>query len=268
MSATPLAPRVMPRTVDVDDVRRYWDTHVHDIAMSTNPVGGREFFEDLAQYRFEKLSYLPALVDFPRYRGRRVLEIGCGIGLDLVRFAQHGAIVTGVDLSPRQVELARANLAWHRVDGDVRVMDGERLELPAESFDLVYAHGVLPYARDPEAIVWQMTRALRVGGEAIAMVYNRYSWLRLLSVVAGVALEHEDAPFFRLHSRRELRRLVNGFSQVEIIGERFPVRSRLQRGSKAALYNGVFVGLFNAIPRSLVRPFGWHLVARAVKEAR
>jgi SAM-dependent methyltransferase len=268
MSAARLAPREGTRPIHVDDVREYWNTHVHDTAMSRSPIGSREFFDDLAQYRFEKLAYLPALVDFAGYRDRRVLEIGCGIGIDLVRFAQHGARVTGIDVSPRQVELARANLGCQRLDGEVRVMDGERLEFPAESFDLVYAHGVLPYARDPGAIVRETARVLRVGGEAVLMVYNRYSWLRLLSVVAGVELEHERAPYFRLHSRRELRRLVAGFPRADIVAERFPVRSRLHHGGKAAVYNGVFVGLFNALPRSMVRRFGWHLVARAVKEAR
>jgi hypothetical protein len=45
------------------------------------------------------------------------------------------------------------------------------------------------------------------------------------------------------------------------VPERFPVKSRLHRGWKAAAFNGVFVGVFNALPRGLVRRFGWHLMA-------
>jgi hypothetical protein len=48
---------------------------------------------------------------------------------------------------------------------------------------------------------------------------------------------------------------------VRIVPERFPVRSRLHGGWKGAVYNGLFVGTFNALPRSLVQRFGWHLLA-------
>jgi SAM-dependent methyltransferase len=257
-----------PAGVDADAAaRRYWDTHVHDDAMSSAPIGSRQFFEDLDRYRFEKLVYLPHLVDFAAHRGRRLLEVGCGIGIDLARFARHGAVVTAIDLSPRQVDLARANLEWRGLPGDLRVMNGERMDFADGSFDVAYAHGVLQYTRDPHAMLREIHRVLRPGGEAILMVYNRHSWLRLLSIVAGVDLEHERAPYFRLHALGEFRRLLAGFSRVDIVPERFPVRSRLHRGLKATVYNGAFVGLFNALPRRLVRPLGWHLVARAVKGA-
>lgn len=246
--------------------RRYWDTHIHDDAMSAAPIGSRQFFEDLDRYRFEKLAYLNQLVDFAAYRGRRLLEVGCGVGIDLARFARHGAVVTAIDLSPRQVDLARANLERLGLPGDLRVMNGERMDFADGSFDVVYAHGVLQYTRDPQAMLGEIHRVLRPAGEAILMVYNRQSWLRLLSIVTGVSLEHERAPYFRMHSLAEFRRLVARFPRVDIVPERFPVRSRLHRGLKAAVYNGVFVGLFNALPRRLVRPLGWHLVARVVKE--
>ena len=48
---------------------------------------------------------------------------------------------------------------------------------------------------------------------------------------------------------------------MTLIPERFPVKSRLHHGWKAAVYNGMFVSVFNAVPRSLVRRFGWHLMA-------
>ena len=45
------------------------------------------------------------------------------------------------------------------------------------------------------------------------------------------------------------------------------MKSRLHKGWKATAYNGVFVGAFNAMPRPLVRRFGWHLMAD-VRESR
>jgi SAM-dependent methyltransferase len=242
-------------------VRAYWNTRIHDLEMTAQPVGSREFFDELDEYRFDKLAYLPKIVDFGGYRGRRLLEVGCGIGTDLVRFAGGGAKVIGVDLSETASRLAKSNLEQHSVTGAVLVGDGMSLPLPDESVDVVYAHGVLQYAANPRGIAEEARRVLKPGGAAIFMVYNRVSWLMALSRVMKVGLEHADAPGLRLYSIGEFRDLIRGFSRTTIVPERFPVKSRLHRGWKAALYNNVFVGVFNALPRRLVRPFGWHLMA-------
>ena len=97
------------------------------------------------------------------------------------------------------------------------------------------------------------------------MVYNRYSWLNILSGLSSVKLEHEDAPVFKTYSIRKFRSMLSGFSHREIIPERFPVRTRLHHGIKATMYNAVFVSGFNLIPRPIVRPLGWHLMAKATK---
>jgi 2-polyprenyl-3-methyl-5-hydroxy-6-metoxy-1,4-benzoquinol methylase len=249
----------------VDAIRVYWNEHIHDIAIAQHPVGSKGFFEELEAYRFEKLAYLPRVVDFSAYKGKRLLEVGCGIGIDLVRFARYGAIVTGIDLAEEAIRLARDNFELHGVSGDLRSMNGESLQFRDGCFDVVYAHGVLQYTSDPERMVREIYRVLRPGGEAILMVYNRYSWLNLLSKLFGVMLEHEDAPVFKTYSIREFRRMLSGFAHVAIVFERFPVRTRLHRGMKAVLYNGVFVSAFSLIPRAIVRPFGWHLMGKAVK---
>jgi hypothetical protein len=92
-------------------------------------------------------------------------------------------------------------------------------------------------------------------------VYNRISWLNALSKVMKTPLEHEDAPVLKRYSIGEFRALLSGFSSVEIVPERFPVKSRLHKGWKGAAFNTFFVGTFNALPRALVRRFGWHLLA-------
>jgi SAM-dependent methyltransferase len=246
---------------NIDRVREYWNRHIHDLEITTHPVGSRGFFDDLDQYHFEKLHHLLRLVDFDGYRGHRVLEVGCGAGVDLARFAKGGADVVGVDLASSAIDLARANFEQQGLSGEFRVADGEALPFPEGSFDLVYAHGVVQYTTNPQRLVDECRRVLKPGGEAVFQVYNRISWLNALSKLMKVGLEHDDAPVLLKFSMAEFKTLVSGFREVRIVPERFPVRSRLHGGWKGAVYNGLFVGTFNALPRSLVQRFGWHLLA-------
>jgi SAM-dependent methyltransferase len=243
------------------EVRAYWNAHIHDLDISSQPAGSPGFFADLDAYHFEKLHHLLRLVDFGAWRGRDVLDVGCGAGVEVVRFARAGARVIGLDLSERAAALTRQNLAHQRLDAAVLVADAEALPLPTASMDFIYAHGVVQYAADDRRLVEECRRVLRPGGTAMFQVYNRVSWLNLLSTVMQVPLEHEDAPVLRRYSMREFRRLLGGFTSVTVTAERFPVRSRLHKGWKGALYNAIFVGTFNALPRAWVRRYGWHLLA-------
>jgi SAM-dependent methyltransferase len=244
-----------------DEVRQYWERHIHDLDITTHPVGSRGFFDDLDQYHFEKLHHLLRLVNFDGYRGKKVLEVGCGAGVDLARFARGGAQVTGVDLAAAAIDLARANFSQQGLAGNFRVADGEQLPFPDGAFDLVYAHGVVQYTANPRRLIEECRRVLQPGGQAIFQVYNRVSWLNGLSKLMKVGLEHDDAPVLLKFSISEFRRLLEGFRKIRIVPERFPVTSRLHGGWKGAVYNDLFVGTFNALPRPLVRRFGWHLLA-------
>ena len=250
---------------DAAAVREYWDHHIHDLDITRHPVGSRGFFDDLDEYHFEKLHHLLRLVDFDGYRGRTVLEVGCGAGVDLARFARGGAEVTGVDLAPSAVALARRNFEQQGLRARLEVADGEQLPFGDNTFDLVYAHGVVQYTAHPDRLVAECRRVLKPGGQAVFQVYNRISWLNALSKLMKVGLEHEDAPVLLKFSIGEFRRLLAGFREVRIVPERFPVKSRLHGGWKGTLFNTCFVGAFNALPRPLVRRFGWHLLAFCTK---
>lgn len=247
----------------ITQIVTYWNHSIHDLEMTEHPVGSLEFFDGLDDYRFDKLRYLPQVVDFTGYRGQHLLEVGCGVGTDLLRFAKGGACVTGVDLSTQAIELAQTNFALHEVPqkASFQIQNGEALSFEDNTFDVVYAHGVLQYTADPERMIRECHRVLKPGGQAIFMVYNRFSWLQALSKVMGVGLEHADAPVLRLFSIRQFRRMLGSFPEAKIVPERFPVRSRLHKGWKGTLYNGVFVKAFTVIPLVLVRPLGWHLMA-------
>jgi len=246
-------------------ISSYWDEHIHDLEVATHPVGTAGFFQELDAYRYDKLRYLPKLVDFSAYRDISLLEAGCGVGIDLVHFARAGAMVTGVDLSKTAIELARQNFNHHGLQADLRVMNAEALEFPDNSFDTVYAHGVLQYTANAQKMVGELYRVLKPGGQAILMVYNKFSWLNLMRMLTKVPLEHEDAPVLRKFTVAEFRRMLKPFKSSRVIPERFPVKTKLHKGWKARLFNQVFVGTFNLMPKALVRPLGWHLMALATK---
>jgi ubiquinone/menaquinone biosynthesis C-methylase UbiE len=170
-------------------------------------------------------------------------------------------VVTGVDIAESAIELAKKNFAIAGLTADLRVANGERLPFPDSTFDLVYAHGVVQYTADDRALVAEARRVVKPGGLVIVQAYNRVSWLNALSKVMKVGLEHDDAPVLKRYSWSELEQLLSGFREVEIVPERFPVKSRLHGGWKGLAFNTFFVGAFNALPRSLVRRYGWHLLA-------
>jgi SAM-dependent methyltransferase len=114
-------------------------------------------------------------------------------------------------------------------------------------------------------MIAEIHRVLKPGGTAILMVYNKHSWLNLMRNLTKVPLEHEDAPILKKFSARELKRFLHPFQEYRIVPERFPVKTKLHSGWKAQLFNSVFVGTFNLLPKPWIKPFGWHLIAFAIK---
>jgi ubiquinone/menaquinone biosynthesis C-methylase UbiE len=254
------------RVDNINLIREYWRENLHDIEVTNNPIGSKEFFEELEKYHYEKLEYLLNVIDFNAYKEKNLLEIGCGLGIDLVRFAKVGAIVTGIDLADNAIELARRNFELQGVNGELLVMNGEDLSFNDNSFDIVFAHGVLAYTDDAALMVREIYRVLKPGGEAILMMYHRNSWLFFIAELLGFRLGREDAPVFKTYSIDEFQRMLKDFSHSEILTVRFPVKTRIHKGLKATIYNRFFVPFFNLIPEAMVRRFGAHLIAKAEKE--
>jgi ubiquinone/menaquinone biosynthesis C-methylase UbiE len=242
-------------------VRAYWNEHIHDLTITRHPPGSPQFFRDLDEYHFDKLHHLLTLIPFEGLAGRRVLDLGCGTGVDLARFARGNARAVGVDLSESAIRLARQNVGHQRLPVALLVADGEQLPFPDNQFDYVFAHGVVQYTANGRRLVDEVRRVMKPGAEAVFQGYNRISWLNALSKLMKVDLEHEHAPVLHKYTPEEFRRAVDGFSEVRLVYERFPVKSRLHGGWKGFAFNTIFVGAFNALPRRWVERYGWHLLA-------
>ena len=75
-------------------------------------------------------------------------KLAVALGLISCDSPVRGAIVTGIDLSTTAIDLARKNIEQNELNADLRVMNGESMQFADNSFDVVYAHGVLQYTAD------------------------------------------------------------------------------------------------------------------------
>jgi ubiquinone/menaquinone biosynthesis C-methylase UbiE len=157
-------------------VRAFWQAHPCGTKFSDAEMGTRAFFERIEEHRYTKEWHIPAAADFAGARGLRVLEIGCGMGTDGAKFAEAGAIYTGVDLTKAAIELARKRFELSGLEGDFKVADAEKLDFADDEFDVVYSHGVLHHTPDIEGAIREIHRVLKPGGRAIVMLYHRGSY--------------------------------------------------------------------------------------------
>lgn len=186
-------------------------------------------YEAQASARYELEPYIRDFAAFEQCRGKRVLEIGVGLGADHQRFAEAGADLYGIDLTERAVDHTRRRLEAFGLPARVARGDAERLEFPDEHFDRVYSWGVLHHSPNTPAAISEVHRVLKRGGTASIMIYHKWSlvglmlWVRyallrgrpamsLSSIYAG----YLESPGTKAYTVAEARRLFQEFSRVEI----------------------------------------------------
>lgn len=189
--------------------------------------------------------------------GRRVLDVGCGLGMYTNAFGHYTPHVYGVE-----IEFERAQQAWTagRVRG-VAVAPGEALPFPDECFDVLFNHEVLEHVADDAQMVAEMVRVCRVGGRIVTFCPNRWYpaethgcyWRGRFSFgnkplinYLPDPLRDRLAPHVRAYTGRRLRRLF-GEQPVRVIHHsriyagydnviaRWPRLGRLLRGVSYAL---------------------------------
>jgi len=254
------------------EVQAYWDAHPCGTQFTDLEWGSREFFEQVEKFRYDVQPFMQRMIRFDAYKGKRLLEIGCGLGTDLLQFARAGAQVTGIDLTPAGVDLARKRFSLYGIPADLQVADAENLPFPDGTFEVVYSFGVLHHTPDTQKAIDEAYRVLKPGGEIILMLYHKHSWhvlagvpfmaitrwLRNKSVSMSVMEDwiriYDGAgnPLGKAYSRSEVRRMTRQFRTLhfELCD---PVRRR-------------FPGIFNWFNQNALAPFlGFYLIVRGVK---
>jgi SAM-dependent methyltransferase len=168
--------------------------------------------------RYSTYPWLYNAAEFTKHPGEKILEVGCGTGADLLQFAKHGALATGVDLTTKHVELARIRVGKLAV---VHKADARHLPFENESFDYVYSHGVLHHCDEPEQVVREIFRVLRPGGRFNVHVYALWSYITLRGFFRYGRkwkrhIENSEAPVhIDLYTERKLRRLLGPHISIE-----------------------------------------------------
>lgn len=245
----------------------YWDDHPIGVEPFQADLASSTFYDAYIAYYDRFYDYKCRVFQYEKYAGRRVIEIGCGLGIDSIKFAKAGARLTCVDLSETSVQCTRKLLQQRGFAADVHLGNIERLDFPDGSFDVAYAYGVLQHVADQGKAISEIYRVLKPGGEALVVLYHARSWYWLMIKLTATNVESEtgDPPIVNVHTVREARELFKCFRQVQIVFERFPRRTRRRKGWKGLLFNWLVVPAFHMIPRPLIRPFGWHLIVKAIK---
>lgn len=133
----------------------------------------REQYQHQLARRYELEPYIPPFADFEQQKGRRVLEIGVGLGADHQMFAAAGTHLSGCDLTERAIAHTRQRLEIFGLKSDLQVADAENLPYPDASFDTVYAWGVIHHSPDTPQAAAEIHRVLRPGGTARVMIYHK-----------------------------------------------------------------------------------------------
>jgi 2-polyprenyl-3-methyl-5-hydroxy-6-metoxy-1,4-benzoquinol methylase len=269
--------------VEIGRVREYWDRRPCNIRHSTQPVGSKEYFDEVEARKYLVEPHIPGFAEFEGWRGKRVLEIGCGIGTDTINFARHGARVTSVDLSEKSLELAKQRASVYGLGDQVEFYRGNAEELsgfvPVEPYDLIYSFGVIHHTPHPERVLEELRKYARPGTTVKIMVYHRRSWKvfwillnegrgqfwKLRELVAKNSEAQTGCPITYTYTRREGRGLLegHGFRVREVaVDHIFPYRIQdyvQYRYVREPYFRWMPAALFHALEERL----GWHLCITA-----
>lgn len=267
----------MKLNADKLEIQKQWDKDPCGASTATEQTPGTlDFYRAVRDYRYNVYApWFDQVVCFEKWQDKDILEIGVGLGSDHFRFARGGNRMTALDLSQEHLRQTQRHLELEGLITTPVYGDAEKIPFADESFDVVYAFGVLHHTPDTEAAIAEINRVLRPGGVALISLYHRYScfllwaiirnglilgglwrkgWRRLLSEIEYRSDLDSAVPLVKVYSRRQAKRLFSQFSQQEMTTCHIGF-GRLQ--SLSPVSRSLIERLFGWL--------GWYLVIRAYK---
>lgn len=256
----------MTSPASLESVRDYWNRRPCNVRHGTAPVGTKEYFDQVEDRKYMVEPHIPGFSEFGKWKGKKVLEIGCGLGTAAVSFARAGADYTAIELSDESLKLARQRFEVFGLKGHFYSGNAEELSsvVPVERYDLVYSFGVIHHAPHPEKIVAEVKKYLGPCSEFRLMLYAKNSWKNIL-IEAGLDQPEAQSgcPIAFTYTHDEVRALLRDYEIVDLRQDHiFPYVIE-----KYVRYEYELQPWFKAMSptmfRALEQALGWHTLITA-----
>ena len=247
----------------------FWNRQPCNINHGVSAVGSAEFFHEVTEKRYRAEPHILDFAGFHLWRGKRVLEIGCGIGTDGEQFARHGAHYVGIDISDASLNLARERFRVLELPGEFHqgsVTDLEFLQSLGE-FDLVYSYGVLHHFPGMGSHLYNIANILSSGGELRFMVYAKNSWKYAMIQKGLDQFEAQaDCPYAQAFTKEEIAKLLEPHYQVERIRQDHCFMYNVPAYKQGRFELEPWFEAMPEVMRAGVKEYlGWHLLVKAKK---
>jgi len=262
----------MFNTIPIEKVKKYWNEKPCNLGYSSYPVGSPEYFDEVEAKKYFIEPHIPKFVQFEKWRNKKVLEIGCGIGTDTINFARAGAQVTAVELSDSSLRVAKQRAQVYRLHEKIKFYCGNAQELskflPPEQYDLIYSFGVIHHTSHPEKVIEEIKKYSKPGTIVKIMVYHRYSWPVFWMLLKGKGAfwkldelvakysESQDCPIVYTYSKKSAKKLLKGFTLIDFSTELPLTQSNTFLKLSERFY---FFKVLKPLLEAISKPFGWHL---------
>ena len=251
---------------------------------SRNPCGSNygssdnltdTYFKEIESHRYSTHPWIKRHIQQFDIKNKKVLEIGYGMGTDHLNMARQGAILHGVDLTPKNLAITEKHLAFSGFKSTLITGDAENIEHADNSMDFVYSFGVIHHSPNTEKIISEIYRILKPNGRCWVTVYHKHSvffwwsiflvdWIfrggfsreRLKSRISRIEYPNDNPNMvIKLYTRSETRKLFSKFRDSEVKVDHLI--------SDDVFYFGKW--LPERMMSWLAKRFGWYIIIGAKK---
>ncbi len=204
---------------NINNVRDYWNKRPCNIRHSLSEIGTKKYFDEVEERKYFVEPHIPHFADFEKWKGKKVLEIGCGLGTDAINFARAGAKYSAIELSDKSLELTKKRFDVFNLDGKFYQGNAEDLLsiVPIENYDLVYSFGVIHHTPNPGEVIESVKQYMGNESEFRLMMYAKNSWKNIMIESGFDQPEAQSGcPVAYTYSQDELRELLADFEIIDM----------------------------------------------------
>jgi len=250
----------------LEKIQQYWNNQPCNVLHSKEPVGTERYFEEVSAKRYRAEPHILDFAGFHLWRGKRVLEIGCGIGTDAEQFARHGAEYVGIDISSDSLGICMQRFKTFNLAGKfykINLLTDDYSALG--KFDLVYSYGVLHHSPNIAHHVKEISNLLNPDGELRFMVYAKNSW-KYAMIQKGLDQFEAQAgcPYADAFTREEVELLLKDNFVIERIRQDHCFMYNVPAYKQGVFELEPWFAAMSDTMREAVREYlGWHLLVKA-----